>query len=185
MAVLKEETTVCKTVPNKIENCEGETSVIQNKTPNIKKKKSIAVVNEKNAFSKGNPSVEQTEMNDISVLETKTPSKTGKKKRKSIAVGQETSVVSKENVFAEATEVVKDNSMMQNKTPKKKKRKSMAVLKEEATVCETVPNKIENCEGETSVIQNKTPNKKKKSLLLLLVKKLLFPKVMLLLNKQK
>merc|ERR1712240_787985 len=97
-----------------------------------------------------------------SVLGTKTSSKTGKKKHKSKAVCQEISVVSKENDFAEATEVVKDNSMMQNKTPSKKKRKSMDVLKEETTVCETVPNKIENCEGETSVIQSKTPNKKKK-----------------------
>merc|ERR1719376_1860563 len=116
MAVLKEEITVCENVPNKVENCEEEISELLNKTTNIKKKKSIAVVNEKIAISEGNASVEQTEMNDKSVIKSKTPSKTGKKKRKSIAVVQETSVDSKEDVFAEATEVVKDNSMMKIKT---------------------------------------------------------------------
>merc|ERR1719489_209336 len=165
MAVLKEEITVCENVPNKVENCEEEISELLNKTKNIKKKKSIAVVNEKIAISEGNASVEQTEMNDKSVIKSKTPSKTGKKKRKSIAVVQETSVDSKEDVFAEATEVVKDNSMMKIKTPNKKKRKSMAVLKEEITVCENIPNKAEHCEEEISELLNKTKNiKKKKSI---------------------
>merc|ERR1712168_1115685 len=157
----------------------------QIKTPNKKKRRSIANLKKDMTVSGDKVSAEETEVKESSVMETKTPTKLSKKKRKSMAVGQGTTIaseipskkkstsiavnqketVSGENVSAEATKL-KESVVLETKTPTKKikkKRKSMAVGQEKtiAPVENTLAEAIEVVK-DYSINQLKTPNKTSK-----------------------
>merc|ERR1712183_733107 len=141
-----------------------ESSVIASETPSKKKSTSIAV-DQKETVSGENISAEATKLKESIVLETKTPTKKGKKIRKSMAVNQEKNIASVENTLSEATDVVKDYSNNQFETPNKtskKKRKSMAVDQEKnITLVENGSVKANHIIKESSVIQ--TPNRTSKN----------------------
>merc|ERR1712168_1376947 len=134
----------------------------QIKTPNKKKRRSIANLKKDMTVSGEKVLAKETEITkESSVIASEIPSK---KKSTSIAVDQK-ETVSGENVSAEATKL-KESVVLETKTPTKKikkKRKSMAVGQEKtiAPVENTLAEAIEVVK-DYSINQLKTPNKTSK-----------------------
>merc|ERR1712168_1220912 len=131
----------------------------QIKTPNKKKRRSIANLKKDMTVSGDKVSAEETEVKESSVMETKTPTKLSKKKRKSMAVGQVTTIVSVENVLAKATEITKESSVIASEIPSKKKSTSIAVDQKETVSGENVSAEATKLK-ESVVLETKTPTKK-------------------------